>query len=140
MNSFMTEVLGVQKPLICAENQWAVFYMTGTSAMKVLRCSSPIILRKSILTCCKVELFSVFFYLGFFHEYSRWEGGRYFFISFLPLSLASQACRHRSFHCCFSESLLGNAPVTMEILEVSGHFSSLTSTISLTLISRGVNI
>ena len=44
-----------------------------------LRCSSPIILQKSVLTCCKEELaFFVLvflFYLGFLsHDYSRFTG------------------------------------------------------------------
>ena len=43
--------------------------------MKELRRSSPIILQKSVLTCRKVELaFLVFFIWVFFYKYSRFKG------------------------------------------------------------------
>ena len=52
-------------PLICSVNQWPGFYRIETSFMKELRLSSPIILRKSFLVCCKAEfVFFLFFFLS----------------------------------------------------------------------------
>ena len=81
--------------------EWTDFYMIGASVMKKWRRPSTIILRKSVLTCCKAEFtfFVVFFCLGFLtriftiHRRAREEGG-YLLISFLPLSLVSQRLRH----------------------------------------------
>ena len=50
--------------LICSENQWTGLYMIGTSIMKKLRRSSPIKLRKSVLTSYKAE----FAFLSGFHS------------------------------------------------------------------------
>ena len=53
-------------------NQCTGFYMAGTSVMKELRRSSPIILRKSFLKRCKADFaFFIFFLSGF---YSRFTG------------------------------------------------------------------
>ena len=53
-------------------NQCTGFYMIGTSVMKELRRSSPIILRKSFLKRCKADFaFFIFFLSGF---YSRFTG------------------------------------------------------------------
>ena len=62
INSLFTRI--ETSPLVCSKNQWTGFYMIGTSIMKVLRHSSPIILRKSALTCCKVEFASFCFLSG----------------------------------------------------------------------------
>ena len=80
-------------PLICSANQYTDFYTIGTSLMKELRRSSPIILRKSVLTCRKAEItfFGFFFFcLGFLSQIftihrAAGEGGSYLFIFFLPL-------------------------------------------------------
>ena len=85
-------------PLICSVNQWPGFYRIETSFMKELRLSSPIILRKSFLACCKAEFvffFVFFFYLLFFSRIftiQKIAGRRedYHFMSFLPLPLVSQ--------------------------------------------------
>ena len=63
--------------LIYSGNQWSGFNMIGTSVMKESRCTSPIIHRKSVLTCCKAEfafLFCFFSIWLFFHKYSRLTG------------------------------------------------------------------
>ena len=83
----------VPSPMICRANQWTGFYMIGTSIMKELRRSSPIILRKS-----------VFFLSGFLSRIftiHRTAGERrgYLLISFLPLPLALQTLRHKPGHC-----------------------------------------
>ena len=63
----------------CSANQWTGFYMIGTSVMKELRRSSPIILWKSAFTYRKAELGS-FFLCGFsftnihYSKDSRGEG------------------------------------------------------------------
>ena len=71
---------------------------------KALRRSSPIILRMFVLRCCKTK-FALFFYLGFLSQIftihrTAGEVGGYFFISFLPLPLASQTFRHWPSYRC----------------------------------------
>ena len=67
---FMTDVFVVYKPvhLICCANQYTGFYKIGSSLMKELRRSLPMILQKSVLTCRKAEL--PFFLLFFLSGYS----------------------------------------------------------------------
>ena len=75
--------------------------MIGSSVMKKRRRSSPIILRKSVLTCCKAE-FAFFSIWVLLHEYSRFTGqqGGYLFISFLPLPFVFKKPRHQPSYCC----------------------------------------
>ena len=94
--------------LIYSGNQWSGFNMRGTSVMKESRCTSPIIHRKSVLTCCKAEfafLFCFFFYLTFLSQIftthrTAGEGKGYLLISFLPLPPTSQTIRHYPSYCC----------------------------------------
>ena len=80
------------------------FYTIGTSVMKELRRSSPILLRKSALKCRRTEL-AFFIYLRFLSQTSTihktaGEGGSYLFMSFLPLPPASETLRHYPGYCC----------------------------------------
>ena len=76
--------------------------MMGTSVMKELRRSSPIILQKSVLTSCKAEFasFFLFFFLFsiwvFFQEYSRFRGqqGKEEAISLYPFYHLHSLHRH----------------------------------------------
>ena len=65
-------------PLICSANQWNGFYLIGTSVMKELRRSSPIILRNSVLTSCNAQFtFPVFCFFSVWvliYELSRFTG------------------------------------------------------------------
>ena len=58
--------------------------MIGISIIKVLRHTAPIILGKSVLTCCKAEFASFFSIWVFFHKLTihmkTGEGGDYLFI------------------------------------------------------------
>ena len=64
------------------------------SVMKESRRSSPIIHRKSVLTCCKAEFifFSIWFFFSriFTIHKTAGEGECYLLISFLPLTPTSQ--------------------------------------------------
>ena len=65
---------------------------------KALRSSSPIILRKFVLRCCKAE-FAFLSVWVFFPKYLRFTGQQGSGISFLPLAHASQTFRHWLGHC-----------------------------------------
>ena len=72
------------------------FHIIGNSVMQELRCSSPIILRKSFLKYYKgkIVFLSVFYFTNIHDSQDSRDGGSYLFISYLPLPLASQALRH----------------------------------------------
>ena len=88
--------------------------------MKESRRSSPIIHRKSVLTCRKAE-FTFFFYLAFFSRIftihrTAGDGDGYPLISFLPLTPTSQSLRHQPGYCCreliFTQLTVGLKPGT----------------------------
>ena len=64
-------------PMICSANEWTGFCIIGTSVMQVSRRASSTFTESLFLHVVKHDLlflFQFFFYLAFFHEYSRFTG------------------------------------------------------------------
>ena len=105
----MTEVPSIETSvLIYYANYWNGLFMIRTFAIKELGRSSFIILRKSILTCCKAELAFLFFFffflsgfvapLYYFHPLHRHlEISKVIAAESSPLHIAGNGTRSRKF-------------------------------------------
>ena len=88
--------------------------MIGTSVIKKLRRSSPIILQKSVLTSFRAEfafsLFFFFFIWVFFHRYSHstWQQGNWETISLYPSYHFHSLHRHLDTSCVIPAESLHN--------------------------------